>query len=222
MLKRLYFTFCCVVFAAGLTVSATRQHHQQAAHLSERAAESPAAAPIPNDSFPQRAMVITYLVTRTDEKGISKSVRTRYVELDGSWREVVHGGGEDLVYNVGTEGTTLQKVKSGKSVNGEIPADTGLNTPPAQLSGVAADDAWRQRFLSPTYLNASSSQTDMLLGFKVYRKEMRAPTKDAPFDTFETWFAAEIGYTPMKIVIVKEGENAYRSVQEATRIEFKD
>jgi hypothetical protein len=177
---------------------------------------------MPNDSFPQRAMVITYLFTRTDEKGTSKSVRTRYVELDGSWREVVHGGGEDLVYNVGSEGTTLQKVKSGKAVNGEIPKDTGLNAPAAQLSGIAADDAWRRRFLSPTYLNASSSQTDTLLGFKVYRKVMQAPKKDAPFDTFETWFAAEIGYTPMKIVIVKEGEGAYRSVQEATKIEFKD
>jgi hypothetical protein len=222
MLKRFYFAFCCVVFVAGLTVTATHQPHRKLLLFSEQHRESPAAEAVPTDSFPQRAMVVTYLFTRTNASGTSKSVSTRYVELDGSWREVKHGGGEDLVYNVGKHGTTLQKVKSGKATNGEIPADTGLNTPPAQLGGVAAEDDWLQRFRSPSYLGAKYPRDGAILGFEVYKVVQLAPEPNPLFDVTEIWFAAEIGYTPLKMVTIKEGENAHRSVLEATKIEFKN
>lgn len=226
-MRKTYFVFCVVVFTLGLSVYAASSLLQSPKN--ERVLDSPgsdaskgASSGASGEAFANRMMEITYLVTRSDSSGlIKKSLRTRYVDADESWREVWHGSDEDTLLDVSPKGAAMLRVRSGDSREGRVSAESKAANPASTLHGTTPDKEKGRRFHTPSYLAAKTSKTDALLGYKIYADHQTLDDPNGPYSTMETWYAAEVGFTPVKTVIVKVGPEGYRIVIEAVKIDFR-
>lgn len=188
-MSKLYMMVCVSVFTIGALVFQRGAATQKV--------DTEAGAPVPFE--------VTYLVITTGVDGKSrKSVRTRQVQANGEWRELLHGTEKRV---------TIANLREGAFSH--VPGEQERE----KLTGRFPDEDMLRRFRTPSFLRSHPAFVgmDKVAGLEVYVHRESFPEKGI---VIEKSYSPRTGFTPLKIVSKEHDGSSW--VCEAVKVEFKE
>jgi hypothetical protein len=187
-MSKLFALFSMFVFALGAFMLLSTPAHSE-------------AVPYPSVPFE-----VTYVRTITSPEGVvRKSLRTRQVQSDGEWREIIESSDNKVTFASLREG-----------MYSYIPGQNSVT----EMTGRLPDEEMQQKFRTRAFLerHPAYSRRDTVAGIEVYVH--REVFSDTDVDVIEKSYSPLTGFTPLRSYYkYKDGTIA---TSEAVKVEFKD